>query len=87
MQGNDVRFYKYLSPDASISVLTKKQLKWTNPALFNDPFEFPTEIAFQHDENTVADALLEEMVKIVYGPEVSPGTSKPATYGRIKTSQ
>jgi hypothetical protein len=69
MQGNDVRFYKYLSPDASISVLTKKQLKWTNPALFNDPFEFPTEIAFQHDENTVADALLEEMVKIVYGPE------------------
>ena len=69
MCGSDVRFYKYLSSGAAVSVLTKKQLKWTNPKLFNDPFEFPTEVAFQFDGLDVAEAILEEMVRMVYGAE------------------
>lgn len=73
MHGSDVKFYKYLSSDAAVSVLENKTLKWSNPKLFNDPFEFPSEIDFTFDGDELAEALLDELVQLAYGPEEPTG--------------
>ena len=73
MHGNDVKFYKYLSPDASVSVLENRTLKWSSPKLFNDPFDFPTEIDFSFDGGGLTEALMDELVKLMYGSEEPEG--------------
>lgn len=73
MHGSDTKFYKYLSPDAAFAVLTNKTLKWSNPRLFNDPFEFPAEMDFSFDGDELAEALMDETVKLAYGPEEPNG--------------
>ncbi len=73
MHASDVKFYKYLSPEASVSVLQNKTLRWSSPKLFNDPFDFPSEIDFSFDSNELADALMEEIVRIVYGSDEPSG--------------
>ena len=73
MHGSEVKFYKYLSPDASVSVLKNRTLKWSPPKLFNDPFDFPTEIDFSFSGNELAEALMDELVNLAYGPEEPDG--------------
>jgi hypothetical protein len=73
MDGNDVKFYKYLSPEASVSVLENRTLKWSLPKLFNDPFDFPTEIDFSFSGDELTKALMDELVKFAYGPEEPDG--------------
>jgi hypothetical protein len=69
MHGNDVRFYKYLSPCSALAVLKEKQLKWSSPRLFNDPFDFPCEMNFPFSAEEFTEKLLEEIVHLVYGEE------------------
>ena len=73
MHDSDVKFYKYLSPEASVSILKNKTLKWSSPKLFNDPFDLPSEIDFSFDGDELADALIEEMVRLAYGPDEPAG--------------
>lgn len=73
MHGNDVRFYKYLGPEASISVLENSSLKWSSPKMFNDPFDFPTAMDFSFRGEDVAEALLDELVRLAYGPDEPVG--------------
>jgi hypothetical protein len=46
------RLFKYAKTEIAITILEKKTLKWSNPDLFNDPFEFksPLEYGFEWDE-------------------------------------
>ena len=67
----NVKFYKYLNPKATRAVLENKTLKWSNPKLFNDPFDFPRGINFHFDGEELAKILIDEMVKLTYG-ENSP---------------
>lgn len=73
MHGNDVKFYKYLSPEAAASVLDNGTLKWSSPKLFNDPFDFPYEMDFSFDGNQLAEALTNELVRLAYGPDEPSG--------------
>jgi hypothetical protein len=73
MHSEDVKFYKYLNPSSAISVLKTQTLKWSSPYLFNDPFEFPDEFDFSFKEEDLANALLDEMVHLVYGRKKPEG--------------
>ena len=69
MHGSDVKFYKYLSPDAATAVLENRTFKWSSPKLFNDPFDLPSEIDFSFKADELAEALLDEMAHLVYGDQ------------------
>jgi hypothetical protein len=75
MHGQDVKFYKYLTPSSSIAALRNQTLKWSSPNLFDDPFEFPNEFHFSFSGEELAAALLDEIVSLAFGeqqPEVDP---------------
>lgn len=76
MHGNDVRFYKYMSPEAALASLDNGTMKWSSPRLFNDPFDFPTSIDFGFQGDDLANAFLDELVRMAYGPEEPKGDPK-----------
>ena len=73
MHGNDVRFYKYMSPESAISSLENGTMRWSSPKLFNDPFDFPVSMDFMFSGEEIANALTDELVKMAYGPEEPTG--------------
>jgi len=73
MHGNNVRFYKYLSPEASKAALENRSLKWSTPKMFNDPFDFPIAMDFSFSGEDLAKALMDELVRLSYGPEEPVG--------------
>lgn len=73
MHGDDVRFYKYMSPEAAIASLESGTMKWSSPKLFNDPFDFPVSMDFKFGGEEIANALLDELVKMAYGPDEPVG--------------
>lgn len=73
MHGNDVRFFKYMSPEAAISSLGSGTMRWSSPNLFNDPFDFPVSMDFTFSGEEIANAHLDELVKMAYGPDEPVG--------------
>lgn len=67
MYGNDVRFFKYLSPEAALASIDSGTMKWTSPRLFNDPFDFPVAMDFTFSGQELAEALTDELVRMAYG--------------------
>jgi hypothetical protein len=57
MHSNDVRFYKYMSPESAIASLESGAMKWSIPKLLNDPFEFSVSMDFQFTGKEIANAL------------------------------
>lgn len=71
-----MRFYKYFTPEASTAVLGNGTLKWSSPRLFNDPFEFPTAMDFSFKGEVIAEALMDELVRLAYDPDEPKGNPK-----------
>jgi hypothetical protein len=71
---NDKKFfYKYVSLSSTLAILSTKKVRWSSPVLFNDPFDMPTKIDFQFSGNALADALLDEIVHMVFSEEETKG--------------
>lgn len=73
MHSEDMKFYKYLNPSSSLAVLKTGTLKWSSPRLFNDPFEFPDELHFPFNGKDLADAFLNETVRLAFDEEEPSG--------------
>lgn len=73
MHDQNIKFYKYLSSSSAVAALNNGTLKWSSVNLFNDPFEFPSNIGFSVDGNEIAKLLLDELVELVYGKEQPVG--------------
>lgn len=73
MRRDEVKFHKYLDPDAACAMLKNRTFKWSSPKLFNDPFDFPTELDFDFDGDQLAEKLMDELVKLAYGPDEPKG--------------
>lgn len=69
MHGDDVRFFKYLSPEAALASMENGTMKWASPRLFNDPFDFPVAMDFTFTGQEIAEALTDELVRMAYGPD------------------
>lgn len=50
-------FYKYVSAEVAKIILARKELRWTSPLLFNDPFDVSQELRLNFDEATLNVAL------------------------------
>ena len=69
MHSNDIRFFKYLSPESAIASINGGTMRWSSPRLFNDPFDFPVSMDFAFAGEEIAEAITDELVKMAYGPE------------------
>jgi len=69
MHGSEVRFFKYMSPEAAISALKYGTMRWSSPKLFNDPFDFPVSMDFAFTGEDIAKALTDELVRMTYDSE------------------
>ncbi|RFC37134.1 MAG: hypothetical protein DID90_2727553407 [Candidatus Nitrotoga sp. LAW] len=62
MHSNDIRFYKYMSPESAIASLASGAMRWPIPKLLNDPFEFPVSMDFKFTGEKIANALTKKFV-------------------------
>ena len=51
-----VHFYKYVTADAALKILTNRTLKYSSPLLFNDPFDIQFDLHFGYDRDAVISA-------------------------------
>lgn len=60
-------FYKYVSADTAIKILTTKKLRYSSPLLFNDPFDHHIELQLGFTEDDFRDLSLKEWKSIICG--------------------
>lgn len=87
MHHSKSHFYKYLSTNAVKAVLTNKSVKWSSPILFNDPFDMPTKFDFDFSGAELAEALLEEQVRLVFSDEEPAGNIDHPLFAMILLSR
>ena len=61
-------FFKYMSAATASSVLTNHSLRWSSPALFNDPFDVPREMSFGITPSEIVDALTHRIMALLEYP-------------------
>jgi len=54
-------FYKYMSARRAVTALVTRELRWSSPILFNDPFDVTQELRLNFDEAGLTAALNERM--------------------------
>jgi hypothetical protein len=63
------RFFKYASAETAEKILCNRTLRWSAPALFNDPFEFKSPLEFGFEWEELEEPLLEEITRLIAQPE------------------
>jgi Protein of unknown function (DUF2971) len=63
------RFFKYASAETAEKILCNRTLRWSAPALFNDPFEFKSPLEFGFEWEELEEPLLEEITRLITQPE------------------
>jgi hypothetical protein len=58
-------FYKHTTGATAKSILVNRKLRWSNPSLFNDPFDVPREICDGIDEDRLRNALVDRLNELV----------------------
>jgi len=61
---NKKYFYKYLSFDTAILILTNRKFRYNSPLLFNDPFDVQTEITFDFEISQIQAEFVNEMIRL-----------------------
>jgi hypothetical protein len=63
------RFFKYASAETAEKILSTRTLRWSAPALFNDPFEFKSPLEFGFEWEELQEPLLDETTRLITKPE------------------
>jgi Protein of unknown function (DUF2971) len=58
-------FYKYMTPKVAKIVLASRQLRWSSPLLFNDPFDVTQELRLNFDEAKLIAALTDRVASLL----------------------
>lgn len=61
-------FYKHTSAATAKIILVSRKLRWSNPSLFNDPFDVPRDICEGVDEDQLRDALVDRLNELAINP-------------------
>ncbi|HHT9106986.1 MAG TPA: DUF2971 domain-containing protein [Candidatus Wujingus californicus] len=73
-------FYKYYGPDAAKIVLQNRATKWSDPSLFNDPFDFQTNFDFSFKMEDLREPLYAEIERLVFGENEPSGVTTNAWF-------
>jgi hypothetical protein len=64
-------FYKYMSHETAMKVISSQSMRWSSPLKFNDPFDHQIGFFFPFTGEEIGGALIKEMDRIVFGGKVS----------------
>jgi hypothetical protein len=59
-----MRFFKYVTANVARTILENSTLRWSSPAMFNDPFDTQFDLHLEFDEATIVDLVVDELWKI-----------------------
>jgi Protein of unknown function (DUF2971) len=65
-----MRFFKYVTADIARTILENGTLRFSSPAMFNDPFDTQFDLHLEFDEATIIDLVLDEFWKIFSGQKI-----------------
>jgi hypothetical protein len=65
-----MRLFKYVTADTARTILENGTLRWSSPAMFNDPFDTQFDLHLEFDEATIIDLVLDEFWKIFSGQKI-----------------
>jgi Protein of unknown function (DUF2971) len=65
-----MRFFKYATANTARTILENGTLRWSSPAMFNDPFDTQFDLHLEFDEATIIDLVLDEFSKICSGQKI-----------------
>jgi len=77
-------FYKYIPAEAAFKILQTRTLKYSSPALFNDPFDTQTRMDFDFEVSELIEAFSEEQYKMIHSPEEPVGDESNELFRDIK---
>jgi len=75
-------FYKYVSPETALAVLESKNLRYSSPLSFNDPFDIQSGLHFEVDLSTLLDKYLDRLHELAAAPE-EPVVNREDKWGQI----
>jgi len=81
---NHEYFYKYVSSRTLLRILDSLKVKWSSPALFNDPFDLQIDPRFDFSTEDFIKALPDEMERLVFGSEEPVGDERHDLFRVIK---
>jgi hypothetical protein len=64
-------FYKYMSAARAKTVLATRQLRWSSPLLFNDPFDVTQELRLNFDEAKLSALINERLATLLEEGNIS----------------
>jgi hypothetical protein len=65
-----MRFFKYVTANTARTILENSTLRWSSPAMFNDPFDTQFDLYLEFDESTIIDLVVDELWKICSGQKI-----------------
>lgn len=72
-----LHFYKYLTAETAKIVLTNRTLRWSAPALFNDPFDVQFNMHITADPAAVRPLAMNRILDVIEG-RIEPDQNNPA---------
>lgn len=77
-------FYKYIPAETALKILQTRTLKYSSPAIFNDPFDTQTRMDFGFEVPKLIEAFSKEQYKMIHGPEEPVGDESNELFRDIK---
>jgi hypothetical protein len=62
-----LKFFKYVTAETAKIILESGNLRWSSPALFNDPFDVQFDLHLEYEEQTIVDHIADELWEIYSG--------------------
>lgn len=75
-------FYKYTSPDAALAILRSKNVRYSSPLSFNDPFDIQSGLHFDFDLSTLHGKVLDRLHELAVAPNAPPVDQEDA-WGKV----
>ncbi|MBL8517423.1 MAG: DUF2971 domain-containing protein [Betaproteobacteria bacterium] len=75
-------FYKYSSPDTAIEILRSRNVRYSSPQCFNDPFDIQAGLHFDFDIATLHEKVIDRIGELASASE-EPAVSNDDPWGKI----
>ena len=77
-------FYKYVSAETALKILQNRKLKYSCPAIFNDPFDCQTRDDFNFEVRDLVEAFSEKLYRMIHAAEEPVGDESVELFRDIK---
>lgn len=75
-------FYKYSSPDTTVAVLKSREVRYSSPLVFNDPFDIQSGLHFDFDLESLHSKVLDRIQELASGLK-EPQVDSNDVWGKI----